>query len=77
MFQNVVHALNGGRHDCAESQKLIRGTVVLMKKNVLDFNDFTASFMDHLDEFVGNGVAFQLISAVHTASGNVNNLFTF
>ncbi|KAI4301786.1 hypothetical protein L6164_035032 [Bauhinia variegata] len=70
MFQNVVHALNGGRHDCAESQKLIRGTVVLMKKNVLDFNDFTASFMDHLDEFVGNGVAFQLISAVHTASDN-------
>ncbi|KAI4349977.1 hypothetical protein L6164_010510 [Bauhinia variegata] len=70
MFQNVVNALTGGGHDHSESQKRIKGTVILMKKNVLDFNDFTASFMDHLDEFVGNGVVFQLISSVHADSGN-------
>ncbi|PRQ38672.1 putative linoleate 9S-lipoxygenase [Rosa chinensis] len=46
----------------SESKK-IRGTVVLMKKNVLDFNDMKASLFDRIHEFLGKGVSMQLISA--------------
>ncbi|XP_050375020.1 probable linoleate 9S-lipoxygenase 5 [Argentina anserina] len=55
----------------SESKK-IRGTVVLMKKNVLDFNDMKASLLDRIHEFLGKGVSMQLISATHpepTANG--------
>ena len=52
-----------GKHD-HETKKKIKGTVVLMKKNVLDFNDFTASVVDRLDEFLGKKVSLQLISSV-------------
>ncbi|TKY61501.1 Linoleate 9S-lipoxygenase 6 [Spatholobus suberectus] len=48
----------------------IRGTVILMKKNVLDFNDLSASFLDRLHEFVGKRVSLQLISAVQADHGN-------
>ncbi|XP_058760561.1 probable linoleate 9S-lipoxygenase 5 [Vicia villosa] len=48
----------------------VEGTVVLMKKSVLDFNDYTASFLDGLHEFVGKGVSLQLISAVNTDPEN-------
>jgi len=40
-----------------------------MKKSVLEFNDFTASMLDGLHEFVGKGVSLQLVSAVNTDSG--------
>ncbi|KAM1001379.1 hypothetical protein ACFX15_007573 [Malus domestica] len=43
----------------------INGTVVLMKKNVLDFNDLNASVLDSVYELVGQWVSLQLISAVH------------
>ncbi|KAM0998115.1 hypothetical protein PS2_007891 [Malus domestica] len=43
----------------------INGTVVLMKKNVLDFNDLNASVLDGVYELVGQWVSLQLISAVH------------
>ncbi|XP_010256003.1 PREDICTED: probable linoleate 9S-lipoxygenase 5 [Nelumbo nucifera] len=43
----------------------IRGTVVLMKKNLLDFNDLHASVLDRFDELLGEGVALQLISSVN------------
>ncbi|OIV95108.1 hypothetical protein TanjilG_21498 [Lupinus angustifolius] len=39
--------------------------MVLMKKNVLDFNDFNASILDDVHEFVGKRVSLQLISAVN------------
>ncbi|KAL5712667.1 linoleate 9S-lipoxygenase [Ranunculus cassubicifolius] len=46
-----------GRH-------IIKGSIVLMKKSVLDFNDFQASFKDHFDEFLlNNKVCLQLVSA--------------
>ncbi|XP_057439389.1 probable linoleate 9S-lipoxygenase 5 isoform X2 [Lotus japonicus] len=48
----------------------IRGTVVLMKKNVLDFNALSASFLDRLHEVVGKRVSLQLISAVQQDPGN-------
>lgn len=40
----------------------IRGEVVLMKKNVMDFTDIRASFTDRIFELLGKGVSMQLIS---------------
>lgn len=53
--------INGG--------KKIEGTVVLMKKNVLDTSDFYASFIDKIYEIAGKHVSLQLISAVHLDPG--------
>ncbi|KAJ6775530.1 LIPOXYGENASE [Salix purpurea] len=58
MLHNIIDAITGGH-------KKIKGTVVLMKKNVLDFNDFHASVLDRFHELLGQGVSLQLISAVH------------
>eukprot|EP00262_Sarcandra_glabra_P006180 TRINITY_DN18303_c0_g1_i1.p1 TRINITY_DN18303_c0_g1~~TRINITY_DN18303_c0_g1_i1.p1 ORF type:complete len:860 (-),score=111.78 TRINITY_DN18303_c0_g1_i1:147-2726(-) len=67
MFQNIIGAITGeGKKD--ESVK-IKGSVVLMKKNVLDFTDFHASILDRLHEFLGNGVSLQLVSAVNDHVG--------
>ena len=68
MFQNLVPTvpdvlgLNKG--------KKIKGTVVLMRKNVLDFNNFAASAVDNVSELLGQGVSFQLISAHKADPGN-------
>ncbi|CAN0885555.1 Probable linoleate 9S-lipoxygenase 5 [Linum grandiflorum] len=43
----------------------VKGTVVLMKKSVLDLTDLNASIVDRLDELVGHRVSLQLISSVH------------
>ncbi|XP_059632514.1 probable linoleate 9S-lipoxygenase 5 [Cornus florida] len=43
----------------------IKGTVKLMKKNVLDVTDLGASILDRVHEVFGKGVSLQLISAVH------------
>ncbi|KAL1188121.1 Linoleate 9S-lipoxygenase 1 [Cardamine amara subsp. amara] len=48
----------------------VKGTVVLMKKTVLDFNDFQASFLDGLQEFLGNKVTLRLISSNVTENGS-------
>ncbi|CAN0856712.1 Linoleate 9S-lipoxygenase 5 [Linum grandiflorum] len=42
----------------------IHGTLVLMKKNVLDFHDAKASFLDRIHELLGKGVSLQLISSL-------------
>jgi len=55
----------------------VKGTVVLMKKNVLDFNDFHASFLDRLHEFLGQKVSLQLISAVNGDPGEFIFFFFF
>lgn len=47
----------------------VRGTVVLMKKNVLDFTDVGASLLDRFHEVIGKGVSLQLISADHAEPG--------
>ncbi|XP_074580700.1 uncharacterized protein LOC141837147 [Curcuma longa] len=42
----------------------VNATVVLVKKNVLGFNDFNASLqLDNVGEFLGNRVCFHLVSA--------------
>ena len=58
MFQipNILDNLKNGSH------KKIKGTVVLMKNNVLDFNDFHASVLDRVHELLGKGVSLQLIN---------------
>lgn len=37
----------------------------MMKKNLFEFNDATASFQDWFDEILGHKVSLQLISAVN------------
>ena len=58
MFQspNSLDNLKNGSH------KKIKGTVVLMKKLVLDLNDFDASVLDCVDELLGKRVSLQLIN---------------
>ncbi|KAK3190024.1 hypothetical protein Dsin_029585 [Dipteronia sinensis] len=53
-----------------ETKQKIRGTLVLMKKNVLDFTDIKASFLDRIHELFGKGVSLQLVSAVHADKDN-------
>lgn len=55
MLHNIMDALG--------NKKKIKGTVVLMKKNVLDFNDFHSSVLDRVHELFGQGVSLQLVSA--------------
>ena len=43
--------------------KKIKGKVVLMRKNVLDFNNLASSAVDSVTEFLGQGVSVQLVSA--------------
>lgn len=56
----------------------IKGTIVLMKKNVLDFKDAKASLLDRIHELLGKGVSMQLVSSVHPdpAGQHLHN-FTF
>ncbi|KAL8100220.1 putative linoleate 9S-lipoxygenase 5 [Apium graveolens] len=51
--------------DNRRETKKIRGTVVLMKKNILDLSDLGSSFLDRVHELMGRGVSLQLISSVH------------
>ncbi|KAK4739245.1 hypothetical protein R3W88_002942 [Solanum pinnatisectum] len=43
--------------------KKVKGKVLLMKKNVLDFTDIKAAVVDEVVELLGNKVSFQLISS--------------
>lgn len=72
MIRNIIDAIageDGGNSTIKKSEngqcKKIEGTVVLMKKNVLDFNDFHASVLDRVHELFGQRVSLQLVSAVN------------
>ncbi|KAL8234443.1 hypothetical protein R6Q59_020543 [Mikania micrantha] len=54
-------------------KKKIKGTVVLMKKNVLDLNDFGSSFLDWVYEMFNKRVSIQLISSTHCDPLNGSN----
>ncbi|CAI0460073.1 unnamed protein product [Linum tenue] len=69
-MQSIIDALTGGGN--GGQKREIKGTVVLMKKNVLEFNDFNASIIDRFDELFGRGVSLQLISSVHGDPQNGN-----
>ena len=66
MLGNIVDNITGENNGTKEK---VQGTVVLMKKNVLDFNDFPASLLDDVHELVGQRVSLQLVSAVNGDSG--------
>ncbi|KAK6911550.1 PLAT/LH2 domain, partial [Dillenia turbinata] len=67
MLHKVIEAIKGN----GESEgKKVKGVVVLMKKNVLDFNDFNASVLDRVHELLGQKVSLQLISAVNADPAN-------
>ncbi|OMO62560.1 Lipoxygenase [Corchorus capsularis] len=57
-----VQESNGSNKITTKSEK-IKGTVVVMKKNVLDLNDFPATLLDGVQELLGKRVSLQLISA--------------
>ncbi|KQK13307.1 linoleate 9S-lipoxygenase 2 [Brachypodium distachyon] len=64
---NIIGDLTGGLKNAQ-----LKGSVVLMRKNVLDFNDFGATVVDGITEFLGRGVTCQLISSTFVDSNNGN-----
>lgn len=65
MLGQLVGGLIGGHHD----SKKVKGTVVMMKKNALDFTDLAGSLTDKIFEALGQKVSFQLISSVQSDPG--------
>lgn len=63
-----------GKNKEAWKNGKIAGSVVLMKKNVLDLSDFNASLLDGVHELLGLGVSFQLVSSTHTDPGTYTSL---
>ncbi|XP_059654431.1 probable linoleate 9S-lipoxygenase 5 [Cornus florida] len=66
LINKVLGAISGENEN-----KKIKGTVVLMKKTVLDFNEFNASVLDRVHELVGKKVSLQLVSAVNGDPGEL------
>ncbi|TVU45519.1 hypothetical protein EJB05_05008, partial [Eragrostis curvula] len=66
LLHGIVDRLTGKNKE-AWNEGRIRGTAVLVKKDVLEFDvgDFHATFLDGVDKILGRheGVAFQLVSA--------------
>ena len=71
MLHKISKAINGEDRE----NRTFRGRVVLMKKNVLDFNDLNASILDRVHELFGKKVSLQLISAVNSQSSAGTWLF--
>lgn len=49
-------------------RRKIKGKVILMRSNVLDFTEFHSSLLDNFTELLGGGVSLQLISATHSCN---------
>ncbi|TVU45523.1 hypothetical protein EJB05_05012 [Eragrostis curvula] len=67
MLGGIIDGLTG-----ANKNARLKGTVVLMRKNVLDLNDFGATVLDGISEFLGKGVTCQLISSTLVDPNNGN-----
>lgn len=67
MLGNIDKFTKGSDDDGVK--KRVEGKLVLMKKNVLGFNDFHASLLDGFHELLGHGVSLQLVSAVNCDAG--------
>lgn len=74
MLHNFIGAMAGDDGSKGSGKKVkcdqggcrkIKGRLVLMKKNVLDFNDLPAKFLDDIHEWLGQRVSLQLVGAVH------------
>ena len=64
LVSNVTDNVFGGNKG-----KKIKGKVLLMRKNVLNFSNLASSAVDNLAEFLGRGVSFQLVSAINADPG--------
>ncbi|KAI4984752.1 hypothetical protein ZWY2020_017382 [Hordeum vulgare] len=62
---DLIGGLTGGG-----SKTRLKGSVVLTRKNALDFNDLGATVIDGITEFLGRGVTCQLISSTNVDSNN-------
>ncbi|XP_071696448.1 probable linoleate 9S-lipoxygenase 5 [Rutidosis leptorrhynchoides] len=63
IFRNLANLVLGKNHERKTTK--VKGKVVLMKKNVLDFNDLGASVLDRAHELLGKHISIQFISATH------------
>ncbi|KAJ0734422.1 putative linoleate 13S-lipoxygenase [Helianthus annuus] len=68
MLHKVANLVLGENH--GKNKTTVNGKVVLMKKNVLDFNDLGASILDRAHELFGKHISIQFISATHADSGS-------
>ncbi|KAL5701873.1 hypothetical protein ACHQM5_027159 [Ranunculus cassubicifolius] len=69
MFECILNQFCGRRkikrlfkHEMGMKHE-IKGVVILMKKNALDFNDLAASVIDRVHELIGKRVSLQLVSS--------------
>jgi linoleate 9S-lipoxygenase len=72
MFWHGVADRLTGKNKAAWNEGKIRGTVVLVKKEVLDVGDFHASLLDGVHKILGwdEGVALRLVSATTADPSN-------
>ena len=66
MLGGILDSLTGNKN------ARLKGTVVLMRKNVLELNDFSATVIDGISEFLGKGVTCQLVSSTVVDANNGN-----
>ncbi|KAK4802714.1 hypothetical protein SAY86_000917 [Trapa natans] len=76
-MHKVLHGIVGAVTGNDGGRAKVEGKVVLMKKNVLDFNDFGGSVLDGIHELVGQGVSLCLVSAVNSDPGETAYKVTF
>ena len=79
MLHSIIEMLHSmiGANTGENNRILIRGTVVLMKKNVLHFTDLWSSIIDRVYELVRKRVSLQLVSAVHADPSECFSFFFF
>ncbi|GKV11840.1 hypothetical protein SLEP1_g23059 [Rubroshorea leprosula] len=77
MLGHIVGNFKAAAAGMVGGGKKVMGTAVLMKKNVLDFNDFNASIIDRLDELIGRKVSLKLISAKNGDPGEFSTCLIF
>ncbi|OWM85358.1 probable linoleate 9S-lipoxygenase 5 [Punica granatum] len=71
VFHNIVDAITGndnagGLLSSKKTTARVEGRVVLMKKNVLDFNDFIGTeVLDGIHELLGQRISLRLVSSVN------------
>ncbi|XP_016461347.2 putative linoleate 9S-lipoxygenase 5 [Nicotiana tabacum] len=78
VLEKMLEMVCGKQHDVPiesnssnqTSSIKIKGTVVLRKKNVLNFKDAGSAFLDRMHELFGKRVILELISDVHADPGN-------
>ncbi|KAF5782036.1 putative linoleate 9S-lipoxygenase [Helianthus annuus] len=62
----------GLKHE--SNTKTVKGKVVVMKKNMLDFDDFGAAVFDNVSELFGKHISIQFISITHPDPGSSDRL---